>query len=223
MAEKILKGINFPGLEDTYMVPEVDNTLTVSGASADAKVTGDAISNLNTLVGDTSVSEQINSVADELSAEIDTKIGYYIIDILYTNNGDEETYTHVNFIWNDLIAAIDANKYIVCRVYDEDRLQHTYFTFTYCDEEEEVAYFSELGDASISTLFLYTNGFIGKTNQRFLIDDTLTTSGAPADAKAVGDAIANASVVATDANGDGNIVFNSYIVSEISSAEGVSF
>ena len=43
MAEKILKGINFPGLEDTYIIPEVDNTLSKSGQAADAKVVGEAL------------------------------------------------------------------------------------------------------------------------------------------------------------------------------------
>jgi hypothetical protein len=27
MANKILKGMNFPGLEDTYIIPQVDATL----------------------------------------------------------------------------------------------------------------------------------------------------------------------------------------------------
>ena len=43
MAEKILKGINFPGLEDTYLIPEVDSTLSKSGQAADAKVVGEAL------------------------------------------------------------------------------------------------------------------------------------------------------------------------------------
>ncbi len=40
---------------------EIDSGLTISGRAADAKATGDAISDLSTLVGNSSVSEQINN------------------------------------------------------------------------------------------------------------------------------------------------------------------
>lgn len=46
MANKPLKSIQFPGLDDTYTVPQVDSTLAVSGAAADAKKTGDEIASL---------------------------------------------------------------------------------------------------------------------------------------------------------------------------------
>ena len=39
----------------------IDDTLSISGQAADSKATGDAINELNALVGDVSVSEQINS------------------------------------------------------------------------------------------------------------------------------------------------------------------
>lgn len=46
MANKPMKSITLPGLEDTYTFVQADNTLTQSGKAADAKVTGDAISEL---------------------------------------------------------------------------------------------------------------------------------------------------------------------------------
>lgn len=36
MAEKALKTLKFPGIETIYTIPEIDNTLNVSGAAADA-------------------------------------------------------------------------------------------------------------------------------------------------------------------------------------------
>ena len=46
MANKPLKSIKFPGLSDTYTVPEVDDTLAITGAAADAKKAGDEISDI---------------------------------------------------------------------------------------------------------------------------------------------------------------------------------
>lgn len=43
MANIPLKSIKFPGLADTYIVPQIDSTLAVTGKAADAKVTGDRI------------------------------------------------------------------------------------------------------------------------------------------------------------------------------------
>lgn len=51
MANKPLKSIKFPGLPDTYTIPQTDSTLTQSEQPADAKVTGDAIAGLEDEVG----------------------------------------------------------------------------------------------------------------------------------------------------------------------------
>ena len=61
MANKNLKSIKFPGLSDTYVVPQVDTTLTQTGRPADAKATGDAISAL----GD-SVDTEIDALKEDL-------------------------------------------------------------------------------------------------------------------------------------------------------------
>ena len=46
MAQIPLKSIKFPGLSDTYIVPQIDDTLSVEGRAADAKAVGDEISDL---------------------------------------------------------------------------------------------------------------------------------------------------------------------------------
>ena len=46
MANKPLKSVQFPGLDDTYTIPAVDTTLAVTGAAADAKKVGDEITEL---------------------------------------------------------------------------------------------------------------------------------------------------------------------------------
>lgn len=47
MANKPLESIKFPELDDTYTVPQVDDTLSETGAAADAKKTGDELNDLN--------------------------------------------------------------------------------------------------------------------------------------------------------------------------------
>lgn len=50
MANKPMKSITLPGLEDTYTFLQNDTTLSIEGAAADAKTTGDAISIMQTKV-----------------------------------------------------------------------------------------------------------------------------------------------------------------------------
>ena len=55
MADKPLKSIKFPGLTDTYTIPQIDTTLSIAGKAADAKEVGDPL---------TSVKEELSEIAD---------------------------------------------------------------------------------------------------------------------------------------------------------------
>lgn len=71
MANKNLKSIKFPNLPDTYIVPQVDNTLTQPDRPADAKKTGDEISALKedlSNLGLSVVDGAINITYEEVSA-----------------------------------------------------------------------------------------------------------------------------------------------------------
>ena len=60
MAEIALKSIKFPGLANTYTIPQIDTTLTQSGRYADSKVVGDKIEgvkgDLSAITGNTAIS-----------------------------------------------------------------------------------------------------------------------------------------------------------------------
>lgn len=79
MSEKILRGINFPGLEGTYMVPQVDATLSASGASADAKVVGDEIKSLQNAIRELGSEFKYTDVTNLLIDSYDVNSGsnYY--------------------------------------------------------------------------------------------------------------------------------------------------
>lgn len=53
MANVPLKSIKFPGLSDTYTVPQIDSTLTQQGKAADAKKTGISLMLLSDDIPDT--------------------------------------------------------------------------------------------------------------------------------------------------------------------------
>lgn len=65
MANIPLKDIKFPGLEDTYTIPEVDATLTMTGAAADAKKVGDEL---------TSVKQDLSEIVDIVGGEGESEV-----------------------------------------------------------------------------------------------------------------------------------------------------
>lgn len=56
MANKNLKSITFPLLPDTYVVPQVDDTLAITGRPADAKEVGDQLTSIKRDLSDLGLS-----------------------------------------------------------------------------------------------------------------------------------------------------------------------
>ena len=80
MANKPLKSIKFPGLNDTYTVPEVDATLATTGAAADAKKVGDEINDLKA---------DLNLLTDEIPDTVQTYTfsGGAVSQVTHSRNG----------------------------------------------------------------------------------------------------------------------------------------
>lgn len=68
MANKPLQSIKFPGLLDTYIVPQIDDTLSVKGRPADAAETGDKIAGIKE---DLNQIESVTVEADEQTVTTD--------------------------------------------------------------------------------------------------------------------------------------------------------
>lgn len=88
MANKPLQSIKFPDLPDTYTIPVVDSTLAVSGAAADAKKTGDSLSDKVDKVSGKGLST--NDYTDEEKTKlgsVETGANKIIIDTTLTQSG----------------------------------------------------------------------------------------------------------------------------------------
>ena len=68
MANKSLQSIKFPGLSDTYVVPQVDDTLSVKGRAADSKAVGEKITQLKS---DLNQIKSVTVEADEQTVTTD--------------------------------------------------------------------------------------------------------------------------------------------------------
>jgi len=79
MANKPLKSIKFPGLNDTYIIPQVDSTLAVSGAAADAKKTGDAIGDLKSAVTDLEENATVKNITSGATVTVTSADDIYDI------------------------------------------------------------------------------------------------------------------------------------------------
>lgn len=100
MANKPLQSIKFPGLSDTYTVPQVDNTLAVTGAAADAKKVGDEISDLKDELSDVTNTQSI-SFTDKYYIATNKSVGQTVDLTPVSNNAF--SYAIVNCTEGDII------------------------------------------------------------------------------------------------------------------------
>lgn len=112
-----LKTIKFPGLDDTYTVPVVDNTLATAGAAADAKKVGDELSDLKQDLTDIEIpgynlfnTETIaeNTFINDTGVE-STSISYYCSDYISVSG---------NFV---VSASADSAAFRICK-YDSNKV-----------------------------------------------------------------------------------------------------
>ena len=91
MANKPLKSIKFPGLNDTYTVPEVDATLATTGAAADAKKVGDEISDIKA---------DLNKLTPGLSEEAKTALLACFEHVAWDDGDGQDYYDALEFALN---------------------------------------------------------------------------------------------------------------------------
>lgn len=131
MANIPLKSIKFPGLSDTYTIPQIDTTLTEEGQAADAKETGDEINGLKEDLSKSTINtsrlfvyEQPDISADSGLLPLHVKTG----DSITIRQADGEAFTNADQL----------------RFYDKDGNYIGYWatavgrnsrTFTYTKEE----------------------------------------------------------------------------------------
>ena len=132
MATKPLKSIKFPGLSDTYTVPQVDATLTTSGAAADAKIVGDDLSDLNERLEDleesgVGISDDLKQALLQLASKVayidDDGQDYYddLYDALYpptTLQSISAVYTQSGTIYDTATLASLKSNLVVTAHYD---------------------------------------------------------------------------------------------------------
>ena len=118
MADKNLQSITFPGLTDRYVVPQVDNTLTQAGRPADAKKTGDEITelkaDLTAVETDIETGNLTAGTAKQLLSDTGmTDKSPYLFRAMPTGAGDREEPVIVggSVVWNQLVKAISSENW----------------------------------------------------------------------------------------------------------------
>lgn len=100
MANISLKTITFPGLDDKYTIPQVDNALTTVGAAADAKAVGDEIR---------SIKADLDSLGDGVPTEVRQAMLALFNSAAYAETGLTDEIAVIES-WAAVVTAISLNQ-----------------------------------------------------------------------------------------------------------------
>lgn len=117
MATIPLKDITFPGLDNTYTIPEIDNTLSIAGKAADAKEVGDALADVDDKF--TEVDKDLSQIHTEGTVPTSEQMlsdNYSVDSVPYhfrktaSDNADREELEIVggSVAWNQLAKALSS-------------------------------------------------------------------------------------------------------------------
>ena len=136
--KKVLRGMNFPGLEGTYYI--------------------DAISyNEQTLTDEQKLQAQIN-------IGVENKLDVYVFTGTFDHPDEDEgyiAYLDDNYKWNDMLTAINAKKYVLCILYSELNLSPVYLVLSETFIADGYVVFTSLGENGyVYELTIFENGTI---------------------------------------------------------------
>lgn len=119
--------------------------------------------------------------------------GEYVIHVDCFWGEDEPYYKVVNYDWDKLVNAISSGKRVYCRLYDHSSISYTNdeYTFYSFDENYECFTFIKMTPQGLEFIEIDSVGYAILSFSSFpIVDATLSRRGQAADAKTVGDAIA---------------------------------
>ena len=164
MANKPLKSIKFPGLSDTYTVPEVDATLTGTGKAADAKKVGDEVSALKADLTEKTPSLK-DSTEEGADLDISDEDGKVILRLanghIYTKNFDSSNVsTDAGVSTDNQITDTDSDLYIADENgkglvrFSDGGIQLKNFNSNHSEYKKTFSYTNVEGKESISHFFV---------------------------------------------------------------------
>ena len=196
MANIPLKTIKFPKLDNTYTVPEIDSTLTVTGKAADAKKTGDEIT-------------AIKADLSQNDAMLRNQDGYFY-PIIGRNKWNADGNTNGYYVSNVNGQLVEKNDMLASPYIDISDNTTGYISVYGCTSNN-VFYNTAFRGAFYTADYSYISGF---DNNLHTSEQSYATLSVPENAKYFRCGISNSSVIKTYMLVFGSTIYNASEYSE---------